>query len=137
MRDGIMATAGSIDRIRKAIADAAEKLARQPVQAVGRDTPAPGDLYVFDAGEDVGLEWLVVRLHPDDPGLLLLAPADDFPLIGTPDVALPRELVGRPLSVRCGETDWFPASLCAPRLRVGAVPEQTLGLVCQRLADLA
>jgi hypothetical protein len=137
MRDRIMATAGSVERIRIAIAEAAENLARQPAQAVGRDTPAPGDLYVFDAGEDVGLEWLVVRSHPDDPGLLLLAPADDFPRIGTPDVALPLELVGRPLSVRCGETDWFPASFCAPRLRVGAVPEHALGLVCQRLADLA
>ncbi len=132
-----MATSGSADRIRMAIADAAEQLARPPVQAVGRDTPTPGDLYVFDAGEDVGLEWLVVRLHPDDPDLLLLAPADDFPLVGTPDVALPHELIGRPLSVRCGETDWFPASLCTPRLRVGAVPEHALGLVCQRLADLA
>src|SRR5262245_36397502 len=98
-RDGIMATAGSVDRIRIAIADAAEKLARQLLDVVGRDTPAPGDLYVFDAGEDVGLEWLVVRFHPDDPGLLLLVPADDFPLIGTPDVTLPRELVDRPLSV--------------------------------------
>src|SRR5262245_39736977 len=111
MRDRIMAAVSSMERIRIAIADAAEKLARQRVQAVGRDAPAPGDLYVFDAGEDVGLEWLVVRFHPDDPGSLLLAPADDFPLIGTPDVALPPELVGRPLSVRCGETDWFPASV--------------------------
>jgi hypothetical protein len=132
-----MTTPGPADRIRVAIAEAAEKMARQPVQLTGRDTPSPGDLYVFDAGEDVGLEWLVVRFHPDDSGLLLLAPMDDFPLVGTPDLALPRELVGRPLTVRCGETDWFPASLCAPRLRAGAVPEPALVLVRQRLADLA
>jgi hypothetical protein len=126
-----------MERIRIAIAEAAEKLERQPVPDAGGDTPAPGDLYVFDAGEDVGLEWLVVRSHPDDPGLLLLAPADDSPLIGTPDVRLPLELVDRPLAVRCGETDWFPARLCAPRLRVGTVPEPAVGLVRQRLADLA
>ncbi len=132
-----MTTSGPADRIRVAIAEAAEKMTRQPVQPAGRDAPAPGDLYVFDAGDDVGLEWLVVRFHPDDPSLLLLAPMDDFPLVGTPDLALPREIVGRLLTVRCGETDWFPASLCSPRLRAGAVPEPALVLVRQRLADLA
>jgi hypothetical protein len=132
-----MPTSRPADRIRAAIAEAAETLARQPVQPTGGDTPTPGDLYLFDAGEDVGLEWLAVRFHPDDSSLLLLAPMDDFPLVGTPDLALPREIVGRPLTVRCGETDWFPASLCAPRLRAGAVPEPVLALVRQRLADLA
>jgi hypothetical protein len=131
-----MGTPGSEDRIRNAITEAAEKLTRQSGPAAGRDTPAPGDLYVFDVG-DVGLEWLVVRSHPDDPRLLLLAPADDFPLAGTPDLAIPPEVVGRPLTVRCGETDWFPAGLCTPRLRAGAVPENALGLVRHRLADIA
>jgi hypothetical protein len=132
-----MATPGPADRIRVAIAEAAEKMARQGVQPGGRDAPTPGELFVFEAGEDVGLEWLVVRFHPDDPNLLLLAPMDDFPLAGTPDLPLPHDLVGRPLTVRCGETDWFPAGFCSPRLRAGAIPERALSLVRQRLADLA
>ena len=132
-----MATPGPAERIRTAIADAATRLAQQPVQTDSRGTPTPGDLYVFDVGEDIGLEWLVVRFHPDDHGLILLAPADDFPFAGTPDLTIPRELVNRLLTVRCGETDWFPASFCTPRLRVGTVPEPALSLVRQRLADLA
>jgi hypothetical protein len=132
-----MATPGPAERIRTAIADAAARLAQQPIRTNDRDEPAPGDLYVFDVGEDIGLEWLVVRFHPDDPGLLLLAPADDFPFAGTPDITLPHDLVNRLLTVRCGETDWFPADFCTPRLRVGTVPEPALRLVRQRLADLA
>jgi hypothetical protein len=132
-----MAALGPAERIRVAIANAAEKLARQSDQATTRKASAPGDLYIFDVGQDVGLEWLVVRIHPDDSELLLLAPTDDFPLAGTPDLILPSEIVGRPLTVRCGETDWFPASVCSSRLRVGVVPEYALGLVRQRLADLA
>ncbi len=132
-----MATPGAADRIRSAIAEAARKLAEQAGPSIGHDTPVPGDLYVFEAGEYVGLEWLVVRFHPDDSSMLLLAPVDDFPLAGTPDLILPSDSVGRPLTVRCGETDWFPASLCESRLRVGAIPEKILGLVRQRLADFA
>ena len=110
---------------------------RHPVQSGEREVPAPGDLYVFDAGEDVGLQWLVVRFHPDDPKMLLLAPADDFPLTGTPDLSLPHEVLGRPITIRCGETDWFPATFCSPRLRSGTVPDAALGLVRRRLAEFA
>jgi hypothetical protein len=132
-----MTAPGSADRIRIAVAKAAAELAKQAGLAAGRATPEPGDLYVFDAGEEIGLEWLVVRFHPEDPGMVLLAPVDDFPLAGTPDLILPWEAAGRPLTVRCSETDWFPAGLCSSRLRVGSLPEQTLASVRQRLADFA
>lgn len=126
------------DRIRAAIAAAAESLPRSagPV-AADRALPSPGDLYVFDAGDEVGIEWLVVRAHPDDPELILLAPIDDFPLAGTPDLVLPAESVGRPMTVRCGETDWFPKSLFTPRLRVGTISDDVVAMVKRRLADLA
>jgi hypothetical protein len=126
------------DRIRTAIAAAAESLPRSAGSvAADRALPSPGDLYIFDAGEEVGIEWLVVRAHPDDPDLILLAPIDDFPLAGTPDLVLPADRVGRPMTVRCGETDWYPKTLFTPRLRVGTIADDVVALVKRRLADLA
>ncbi len=133
-----MAISRFSDRIRTAITAAAESLPRSAGSiAADRTLPSPGDLYVFDAGEEVGIEWLVVRAHPDDPELILLAPIDDFPLAGTPDLVLPADRVGRPMTVRCGQTDWFPKSLFTPRLRVGTIPDDVVALVKRRLADLA
>lgn len=117
------------------IAAAAESLTRSAGSiAADRALPSPGDFYVFDTGDEVGIEWLVVRAHPDDPDLILLAPIDDFPLAGTPDLVLPVE---RPMTVRCGQTDWFPKSLFTQRLRVGTIPDDVIALVKRRLADLA
>jgi hypothetical protein len=83
------------------------------------------------------IEWLIVRLHPDDSSLVLLAPADDFPFTGRSDVALKPEFIDRPLTVRCGETIWLPASGCQQHLRVGAVPNEAVSEVRRKLAALA
>jgi hypothetical protein len=149
-----MATSRLSDKLKAAITAAAAQLSQRQERlaksapapgAAGSPTltptaaltPTPGDLYVFDTGQDVAIEWLVVRAHPDDPDLILLAPVDDFPLAGTPDLVLPVERVGRPMTVRCGETDWFPRSLFTPDLRVDSIPDDLLALVRRRLADLA
>jgi hypothetical protein len=132
-----MATINDMERLRRAVTEAAETLAHETTP--GDDQvrpPSPGDLYVFDLAGDAALEWLVVREHPDDPDLLSVAPADEFPLAGTPDVALPRELAGRPLTVRCAKGLWLPATLCLPRLRVGAVRDEAVRLVRGRFAEL-
>lgn len=91
----------------------------------------PGDLFVFPTKrDDVGLEWLLVRFHPDDPDLVLLAPVDTTPWIGTPDLAL-----SVPWVARCGECGWFPASICTEPVRQVSASE--LSSVRRRLADLA
>jgi hypothetical protein len=99
--------------------------------------PLPGDLYVFALPVDVALEWLVVREHPDDPDLLLAAPADDFPLVGTPDVLLPRESARRPLTARCGETLWLPRDAFSSGIHAETVPQEVLSLVRRKLAKLS
>src|SRR4051812_7005429 len=111
-----MSTPPREERLRQACAAAAERLARSREQAGPRaGPPGPGDLYVFPLDVEAALEWLVVLEHPDDRGLLLAVPADDFPLAGTPDVAVAREQAGRPLTVRCGEGLWLSAAHFAPR----------------------
>uniref|UniRef100_A0A7C4QQ30 Uncharacterized protein n=1 Tax=Schlesneria paludicola TaxID=360056 RepID=A0A7C4QQ30_9PLAN len=127
------------EKLRTAIAAAAESLSRSLGRiAADRPVPSPGDLYVFDVGrDDVGVEWLVVRVHPDDSEMYLVVPVDDFPLAGTPDLVLPEDRVGRPMIVRGGEADWFPRSLFTPKFRVGALPDDVLLLVRKLMADLA
>jgi hypothetical protein len=83
------------------------------------------------------IDWLVVRPHPDDSSLVLLAPADDFPFAGRSDVPLKPEFTDRPLTVRCGETIWISASVCREHLQVGTVPHEAVSEVRQKLAALA
>jgi hypothetical protein len=133
-----MATQNRTERVRRAVEDAARRLEQQTRRPPDRPSgPAPGDLYVFATGVDAMVEWLVVRPHPDDPALLLLAPADDFPMAGRADVPLEPEFADRPLTVRCGEAVWVPASACREHLRVGAVPDDGVALVRRKLAALA
>ena len=94
----------------------------------------PGDLYVFDTSEEVGLEWLVVRFHPDDETSIQVVPIDDFPLVGTPDLTIPHELVGRIMNVRGGESDWFPSSIFLPKLKVASISQRALKVVQEYLA---
>jgi len=133
-----MTTPARINRLQQAVAEAARDLERTVARASKRTgPPAACDLFVFDTGEEAALEWLVVREHPDDPSLLLLAPGDDFPFAGPADVKLPRELIGRPLTVRCGEALWVPIRFCQQRLRTGSIPVETLHLVRRKIAQLA
>ena len=98
-------------------------------------SPSLGDLYVFDTKNDeLGVEWVVVRDHPEDPSWVLVVPIDTFFLIGTPDIALPVDEI---MVARCGQSDWFPKAMFDSHLRVGAISDVVLGLVKQRLADLA
>lgn len=124
-------------RLRQAVGEAAARLeaaAHEPKRGVG---PAPGDLYVFDTPVEGAIEWLVVRFHVDDPAVVLLAPADDLPLAGQCDVALWPEFLDRPLTVRCGESAWLPASTCSDYLRVATVPEEAVSEIRRVIAGLA
>jgi hypothetical protein len=125
-------------RLRRGIADATKSSESEPQLPPDRGPePVPCDLYVFDVPVDGAIEWLVVRPHPDDPATVLLAPADDFPLVGCADVALEHEVVDRPLTVRCGNATWVPAAVCPEHLRVGRLPDEAVSLVRGKLAALA
>ncbi|HET6882056.1 MAG TPA: hypothetical protein VFI31_17950 [Pirellulales bacterium] len=133
-----MASQNRAERLRQAIVEAAARLeecsAARQMNVAG---PAPGDLYVFDSPVEATIEWLLVRFHVDDPATVLLAPADDLPLAGRCDIGLWPEFLDRPLTVRCGESAWLPASMCSDRLRVGTVPDDAVKEVRRVIAGLA
>lgn len=125
------------ERFEKAIAEIVErsKLHNAMMLGITRTEPAPGDLYLFPVDDnDLGIEWLVVRHHPDDPSLVLLAPCDQAPFVGTPDVRVNALHRGSPYVVRCGYTKWLTAKSC--KNLVGIVPEDQVELVRKCLADL-
>jgi hypothetical protein len=127
-----------MERLRRAVIDASQRLERQSHGP--RDSSgglAPGDLYVFETPVEGMIEWLIVRLHPDDSTLVLFVPVDDFPIVGRSDVPLKPEFIDRPLTARCGEATWVPAAVCQGHLRVGGVPQEAIAEVGRKLAALA
>jgi hypothetical protein len=88
---------------------AAERLAaRRRALAARTGGPRPGDLYVFEQlALDVTVSWALVLQHPDDPDSFIAVPADDNPLAGGDDVAVPAGEGSGPLTLRCGYTTWI------------------------------
>lgn len=133
-----MASQDRGERLRQAIVKASARLeadAQEPARRSGG--PAPGDLFVFDTPVEAAIEWLVVRFHIDGQATVLVAPADDLPLAGRCDIGLWPEYLDRPLTVRCSESAWLPASMCADHLRVGTVPDEPVKEVRRVIAELA
>lgn len=82
----------------------------------GTGPAEPGDLYVLPLRSDVvGLEWLTVRLHPDDSDCVLLVPVDTAPFWGTCSVWE----TGGVQVARCSLSVWVRRSVLVPALRVG------------------
>lgn len=98
-------------------------LAQGRLRALAADQrPAePGDVYVIPkVAGDVGVEWLVVRAHLDDPDTLLLVPTDDAELFqGEYDVP-DRAADGTPMVARCGYSVWCHRRLLTRDNRVDA-----------------
>lgn len=93
-----------------------------------------GSLYVVPHGTDICVELLLVRHHPEDTSLILVVPCDDSPLVGSVDVPLGLD---RPLTARCGCSQWVEAQALIGAKSVGAVSPDSNRAVRNKLADLA
>jgi hypothetical protein len=106
------------DKLRRAIDSAKAALAttEAELKALSADTtPADvGDRYVVpDSLSTIGIEWLVVRIHPDDATTVLVVPVDTSPYVGVCD------LVEGIDCARCGCAFWVVRSELRPEWRVG------------------
>ncbi len=123
-------------RLRALIAAAAENLDRVEQSKEPAGPAIPGHLFVFSGTGSAAVQWLVVRAHADIPGLLFLAPADGFPLVGTADVALGHVVQGlSAVRGKCGL--WLPSAQLEPQYRVGALPRETVDFVRDQLEALS
>jgi hypothetical protein len=125
-----------IERMRRAIADAVDRQARIEEELRKRaGPPRPGHLYAPESRKDP-VDWAVIQEHPDDPSLLFVVPADDFPLRGPSDVVVPDEAGRGPLVLRCGLGAWARSDYFAARRRVGELDPPALDAARKTLADM-
>ncbi|MFT5080945.1 MAG: hypothetical protein ACI9D0_000998 [Bacteroidia bacterium] len=57
--------------------------------AAAAHQPEPGDLWEFPLGPPELTGWVVIKRHPDDRDLLLVAPCDSQEAVGARDLAVP------------------------------------------------
>ncbi len=97
------------------------------------DPPQPGDVYLFHATADLGLEWVVVETAAD--GRLFVVPADTHSHAGSADLEISGAGLG-PLSLRFGYGLWVGATTCEPGLRSGALEPGDLARAQARRSEL-
>jgi hypothetical protein len=122
-------------RSREALREAVDRYGRERARSAARGPePWPGDLYVLEETAGFPVEWLVVERTP---GRCQLVAADTNPALGSSDVAVPAEVEGGPLSVRCAVSLQLVVETLRRGERTGTVAPEILDPVRQRLEELA
>lgn len=96
--------------------------------------PQPGAIMLVN-DTDPTFFWVGLTWHRDAPEMLFCVPADEFPLAGSPDIAVDKKLASFEMTLRCGHALWFTPPLLE-RVEVVAkvdatVLEEALDLVAQ------
>ena len=122
-------------RSREALRQAVNRYGRERARSVARGPePWPGDLYVLAETAGFPVEWLVVERTP---GRCRLVAADTNSALGSADVAVPAEVEGGPLSVRCAVSLQVDAETLRRGERTGTVAPEVLEPVRRSLEELA
>lgn len=125
------------DKLRQAVL-----IGNQRLSAIGQQTatrtgpPAPGDLFIFPGLSKLALEWLIVQTNREQTDQFFLVPVDDFPLTGPADVPLSEVMVHRPMTARCDQGTWVPASFLRSEYLAGVLPFEALHQVRLGVANL-
>ncbi len=69
--------------------------------------PAAGDIYIFSATAEIGVEWVIVLQHIDDVALWFMVPFDQNPMAGTWDVPVAESSEAGPGTLRCSRGIWI------------------------------
>jgi hypothetical protein len=93
-----------------------------------------GNIYVL-ADDKIGLEYIVVKYHPDDSDSVFVVPMDTVPMVGVGDV--PLENVNTSYVSRCGRGTWAAKTYFAYEATVGVMSEHNLSKLRQKLHELA
>jgi hypothetical protein len=124
-------------RLEEGMAEAGRRREALKEALARRTGPAqPGDVFLFHGPAAADLRWAVVLRHPDRP-LLFAVPADTTPLAGTADVEVPRDELGGPTVLRCGQGLWIHQDDFRPELRVALLGERALRRAQDKLEQIA
>ena len=94
----------------------------------------PGDLFVFSV--PLPISWCVVFSHSQDKDLWFIVPGDDFPEVGTHDVALPDSDEEGPLNFRCSYGLWVHSEDFDFNNRIGQIRLQHVEQIRDHLARI-
>lgn len=122
-------------RSREALYEAVERFGQEMARSAARGPePWPGDLYALAETADFPVEWLVVERTPRHCRLVA---ADTHPALGSADVAVPPEVEGGPLAVRCAFSVQVGVETLRRGERTGTVAPEVLEPVRRRLEEIA
>jgi hypothetical protein len=131
----------TLEELKKLIAEKAKRMAeREPEKQriLARTDPAQvGDVYILLFQDDIYVEWVVVRPHPDDNEYLLIVPIDDFPFMGMCDIRLFGYEDTDAMVARCNHSHWIPRSWLSGGKRVEELPSEFVKKIRQTLAKMA
>jgi hypothetical protein len=82
-------------------------------------SPQEGDIFIFEQGDKLGLEWVVLFPHHKNEQLLLTVPADDNPMAGSTDITISEDALCGPLTLRCSQGMWIHKTDFDMESRVG------------------
>lgn len=116
---------------------ALEKWKLAQAKIAERDSlPAAGDLYVFSATAEIGLEWAVILPHVDDTNLWFIVPFDQNSMAGTWDVAVSESSEAGAGTLRCGRGIWIHVDDLVIGARSGFLETYYVDKARSRLAEL-
>lgn len=125
------------ERLREATGQAAGRwaAARDEIERDPRP-PRPGDLFVLGSDSELLVEWLVVE-EDKERGRLLAQPVDDWPEVGSRDVAIRAEDGGALRRVHCAAELWLEAGVLDLRWRTGQLSAEILDEVRSKRSAIA
>jgi len=124
------------DDLKTQLADAIQRsteVERRVAEAT--DKVSHGDLFLFQKVVP-GIEWAVILSHPDDDQLWFVVPADQNPMVGTWDIAVPSLAECGPLTLRCAVGLWVHADDFDLEFRSGFIESKYIDAARGRLSQM-
>ncbi len=100
-------------------------------------SPCPGDTFVLRETADFPVEWVIVERDLEDVRRLRVVPVDNYPQVGSHDIAVMVDEPGRVANIRCDLDTWLLASSFRPELRSGMLAPEELGHVRRKRDAIA
>lgn len=100
------------------------------------DKLSAGDSFVFIESYDLPVRWVCVLMHVDNPSLVFLVAADEYPLVGTCDIELPESHQWAPLALRCKVGFWAHFHDLNKSEYIGKLEGESVLDACHRLSEM-